>query len=312
MRESARDGLRLALAGAGVVAITYQFADRDGDPGFSATNFFSFFTIQSNLVGIVVLGATAIVARESRTPLFEAIRGAATLYMAITGAVFALFLSGLQESLQTAIPWVDFIVHRLLPLVLVLDWLADPPRHRIPLRVAAAWLLYPAAYFVYTLIRGASVDWYPYPFVDVSELGYSGVLLRSAFLLVGMAVAAAAVAAVGNRLRRPSTLTGTVWYRERLALPPATEVIVELLDVSRADAPAVTVAEQRQTFGGRQVPIPFELLYGVTDIDKRHTYAVRAEIRVDGSVRFRSTEARHVLTRGHPKEGVELMLVAAP
>lgn len=231
--------------------------------------------------------------------------------MAITGVVFALFLSGLQESLQTAIPWVDFVVHRLLPLVLVLDWLADPPRHRLPFRLAAAWLVYPAAYLVYTLVRGASVDWYPYPFVNVSELGYGGVLVRSAFLLVGMALAAAAVAAIGNRLRRPSTLTGTVWYRERIALPPATEVIVELLDVSRADAPAVTVAMERQTFGDRQVPIPFELRYGAADIDKRRIYAVRAEIRVDGSVRFSSTEARHVLTRGHPKEGVELMLVAA-
>jgi hypothetical protein len=34
-----------------------------------------------------------------------------------------------------------------------------------------AWLAYPAAWLGYTLIRGASVDWYPYPFVDVSQLG---------------------------------------------------------------------------------------------------------------------------------------------
>jgi hypothetical protein len=68
--------------------------------------------------------------------------------MAITGVVFALFLSGHQESLETHIGWVNFIVHTLLPIVLVADWLLDPPRHRLPLWVGAAWLCYPAAWFV--------------------------------------------------------------------------------------------------------------------------------------------------------------------
>jgi hypothetical protein len=119
--------------------------------------------------------------------------------MAITGVVFALLLSGLQESLDTHIGWVNFIVHTLLPIVLVADWLLDPPRHRLPLWVGAAWLCYPAAWFVNTLVRGASVDWYPYPFVDVSRHGYGGVSLRAAFLLVGFAAAALAFMLIGNR-----------------------------------------------------------------------------------------------------------------
>ena len=55
--------------------------------------------------------------------------------MAITGVVFALLLSGLQESLDTHTAWVDFTVHKLMPLVLVADWLIDPPRHRL----SGAW-----------------------------------------------------------------------------------------------------------------------------------------------------------------------------
>ena len=43
------------------------------------------------------------------------------LSIAATGIVFALLLSGLQEELQTAVPWVDFVVHQLMPLVLVAD-----------------------------------------------------------------------------------------------------------------------------------------------------------------------------------------------
>jgi hypothetical protein len=53
----------------GLVAITYQFGDRDGEPGFSATNFFSFFTIQSNVIAIATLAVTAVVAQgETHAP----------------------------------------------------------------------------------------------------------------------------------------------------------------------------------------------------------------------------------------------------
>ena len=70
-------------------------------------------------------------------------RGAAVLYIAITGVVFAVLLAGLQEELQTTIPWVDFVVHKLMPVALVADWLVDPPRRRLPWLTVAAWLAYP-------------------------------------------------------------------------------------------------------------------------------------------------------------------------
>ncbi|MDQ3672121.1 MAG: Pr6Pr family membrane protein [Actinomycetota bacterium] len=191
--------LRLAFATTSIVAMTYQFA-ATAETGFQKTNFFSFFTIQSNLLAASVLYLVIAVRPAERGPLFDAVRTGIVLYMAITGVVFALLLSGLQEELQTTIPWVDFVVHKLMPAVLVLDWIVDPPRHRLPLWAAAAWLSFPFGWFVYTLARGSSVDWYPYPFVDVDELGYGGVLARASLLLVGFALAALAVLLLGNRL----------------------------------------------------------------------------------------------------------------
>jgi hypothetical protein len=113
------------------------------------------------------------------------------LYMAITGVVFALLLSGLQQELQTSLEWVNFVVHKLMPVVLVADWLIDPSRHRLPRWTVLAWLAYPLARLGYTLVRGEAVDWYPYPFVDVSELGYGGVLGRSVVLAIGFGLAGA-------------------------------------------------------------------------------------------------------------------------
>lgn len=198
-RVLALNVVRLAFAAAAIVAMTYQFA-ATAESGFQKANFFSFFTIQANLLAVATLCLLVVVRRAERTPLFDAVRSGVVLYMAITGIVFALLLSGLQEELQTTIPWVDFVVHKLMAVVLVVDWLVDSPRHRLPLRTAAAWLFFPFAWFLYTLARGASVDWYPYPFVDVGELGYGGVLRRSGFLLIGFALAAVALLLLGNRL----------------------------------------------------------------------------------------------------------------
>ncbi len=192
---------RVAFASLAVVAMTYQFA-ATADSAFQKANFFSFFTIQSNVLGAAALFALVLVPRARRSSLFDGARTAAVLYMAITGVVFALLLSGLQEELQTTIPWVDFVVHKLMPIVLVADWLLDPPRHRLPRWTVLAWLSYPLAWLGYTLARGEAVSWYPYPFVDVTKLGYDGVLSRSVVLAVGFALAGAALLWLGNRRAR--------------------------------------------------------------------------------------------------------------
>jgi hypothetical protein len=193
---------RLAFATTAIVAMTYQFAVLNVNPDYAKGNFWSFFTIQSNIMAVAALFLLVAVPRARRTAVFDGARGAAVLSIAITGVVFALLLSGMQEDLQTATSWVDVVVHKLMPVVVLADWLIDPPRHRLPWWTVLAWLAYPFAWLVYTLVRGEIVDWYPYPFVDVSELGYGGVLARSVGLTVAFAAAAALLLWLGNRRAR--------------------------------------------------------------------------------------------------------------
>lgn len=99
-----------------------------------------------------------------------------------------------------------------------------------------------------------------------------------------------------------TAVTGAVTYRPRIALPTNAVIEVSLVDVSRADAPAITLASQGIVTGGRQVPIPFELVYNPDSIDARYTYAVQARIMVDGELRFINTSRFAVLTQGQPSQ----------
>jgi putative lipoprotein len=94
------------------------------------------------------------------------------------------------------------------------------------------------------------------------------------------------------------TVTGTVTYRHRMALPPDAVVDVSLQDTSRADAPARIVGQTTIATRGAQVPIPFRINYDPAGIDPSHQYTVRATITVDGKVLFNSPTAYPVLTRG--------------
>jgi hypothetical protein len=159
----------------------------------SLPNLLSYFTVLSNVFGAVVLLAGVF------RPVPDLLRGAAALYLGMTGLVFALLLSGLDLGLLE--PWANSLLHHVMPVVLVVDWLLVPPRRGFPVVRSLWWLVFPAAYLVYTLVRGSVVDWYPYPFVDPRPRGYPHVVTMSVGIAVAFGVAALAVGWAGNRRR---------------------------------------------------------------------------------------------------------------
>lgn len=104
-----------------------------------------------------------------------------------------------------------------------------------------------------------------------------------------------------------SIISGTVTYRERMALPPDAVVEVRLHDVSRQDAEAPLLAETVVRPEGRQVPLPFELRYDPARITPRGAYAVRATIRSGGRTLFTTDAVHRVITEGNPTK-VDLLL----
>lgn len=183
-------------------------------PGFDGGNFFSFFTIQSNLFAVAVLLSSALGLTERWRPAtVDLIRGAAVVYMATTGVVYGLLLVGYTEQLDTNVVWADTVVHRLMPIVLVADWLIAPPRTRLTLRRALVWIWYPVLFVGYSLIRGPLVEWYPYPFLDPGLVGgFIGVVAYCVGITASIIFATWATVTIGNtqRLFRqgPASLPG--------------------------------------------------------------------------------------------------------
>jgi uncharacterized lipoprotein YbaY len=107
-------------------------------------------------------------------------------------------------------------------------------------------------------------------------------------------------------------LNGTVSYPQRIALPPNAVIEVSLQDVSKMDAPAEVLDAVKFPSAGRQLPIPFTLRYDPAQIDERYTYTVSARIKVDGVLTWPSTTQHPVLTRGAPKDNVDIVVEQVP
>jgi hypothetical protein len=177
--------LRVAAAGLGLAALVAANSERTGP----LSNFLSFFTIESNILTVVVFAVGGLL--DPRGTRWAFFRGAVTLYMVITGLVYAALLSDIPVGLSS--PWINTALHRILPVLILVDWLLRPPWPRVSAPRALAWLAFPLAYFAYSLIRGPHAQFYPYPFLDPRPHGYDHVVVSALLLAVGMAVLALAV-----------------------------------------------------------------------------------------------------------------------
>jgi hypothetical protein len=160
--------------------------------------FFSFFTILTNLLVALVL--TALVFRPETVwgqwLCSPSVLAGTAVYIAIVGITYQLLLRQLWN--PQGAQWVaDVLLHSIMPLGYVLYWLLFAPRAGLSWKHAVGWLVYPGVYLVYILARGAMSGLYPYPFVDVNQLGYGGVLVRAVMFLLlflGMGLLVVAVA----------------------------------------------------------------------------------------------------------------------
>lgn len=135
-------------------------------------------------------------------------------------------------------------------------------------------------------------------------------ILDLRFLMLAAALAlssAAAHSSFPGNVVGDATVTGTVSYRERVALPPDAIAEISLIDATAQDVAATVVAKTVVRAEGKQVPLPFTLRYDPHAIDKKHLYTLRATIKSGDQLLWTTDIARAVITQGNPTD-VAIML----
>lgn len=195
---------RLVFAALSLTAVAVQFFAVTIPNGHSILNFFCYFTNLSNImISIVFIVSAVRLISQRRDPSDSdvAIRGGAVVYIVFVGVVFNTVLA--NTDLGQLIPWVNVVLHMIVPLAGIADWLIWAPRRHLRFRVALWWMVWPAAYSIFSVARGAVDGFYPYPFFNPGvQGGYGGVALWCAALVVAFFVLAVLVRWVGNLRHR--------------------------------------------------------------------------------------------------------------
>lgn len=200
-----------------LVASVETTLELDRDLATVLVNFFSFFTILSNVIAAVVLAWAGIVGlrpgsdvRESRA-LATALVCAST-YMIITGIVYNTLLRSIELP-QGSQPvwWSNEVLHLVGPLFLLLDLFFGSRRRALPWRRVGVVIIFPLVWVAYTLVRGPLVTnpatgvhhWYPYPFLDSNGPGgWPSVILYVIVIAVAFVIVGAGVVWIGRRRAR--------------------------------------------------------------------------------------------------------------
>ena len=159
--------------------------------------FFSYFTVQSNIL-VAATALTLVIAPRRDGRIWRVVRLDALIGIAVTGVIYVTLLRPVVN-LHGIAATTDVAFHYLAPLLAVIGWLLFGPRPRITDSVLPPALIWPAAYVLYTVAHGAASGWYPYPFVDVTDLGYPTVL-RNGVLISVLLLGAAYLFMVTDRV----------------------------------------------------------------------------------------------------------------
>jgi hypothetical protein len=200
-------GATAACALAGVTISAFNAANGSGPerhfdaPAARFFNSFAFFTIDSNiLIGVAALLLAIRLERSSTA--FKVLRLTGMVAITVTGIVFHAVLARLLDLSGWGRVGND-LVHTIVPVMAVVGWLMTGPRRLMSKRIVWLSLIFPAGWLAFTVIRGAIIGWYPYPFIDVTQLGYARAAVNCCWVAVLMLGLAAGTVALDRRLSRP-------------------------------------------------------------------------------------------------------------
>jgi hypothetical protein len=167
-----------------------------GSPGWGNVlwRMAGYFTILTNVLVTITFALKAL----SGWRIGASWSSGLTLWILVVGAVYHAVLAALWQPTGLAW-WADQGLHTAVPLLVLAWWLWLADKRGLRPRDALLWLIWPAAYCAYALIRGAVSGFYPYPFLDVATLGAGRVAANAGGLILAFAGGGLALVALARR-----------------------------------------------------------------------------------------------------------------
>lgn len=155
----------------------------------AAVRFFSFFTITTNTIVFLCTAILLFGGKSIANAFFRKCTTvtAITVYILIVGIVFNLLLRSIAD-LKGHHLIVSEIFHTVVPVLFFFYWLFFISPEKISFRVILYWLLYPIFYMIYTIFHGFLSSFYPYPFIDVTKLGFKTALVNGLLVLIAFVI----------------------------------------------------------------------------------------------------------------------------
>jgi len=156
----------------------------------SLVQLFSYFTVLTNLLVTIYCTVHLLSSnQQNRTNLFfrpETLT-ALTVFILMVGTVYHLVLKSLWNP-EGLLMITDEIYHTFVPLGTLALWIVSTNNKLGNLKNLYSWILYPILYLLFILIIGSFSNFYPYPFLNVAELGIGKVMINSLYLLIVMSL----------------------------------------------------------------------------------------------------------------------------
>jgi hypothetical protein len=157
--------------------------------------YLGYFTVLTNV--FVAIVATAGAVRPATVLYRPALVGCVTTAILVVGLVYHGLLREIWE--PQGAQWVaDIVLHYAVPIGALVHWRMYAMQPAVGWLAPFQWCWYPLAYFVYVILRGELIHAYPYPFIDVTVLGYARTLAHSLGLLAGFVLVGCVVVALAR------------------------------------------------------------------------------------------------------------------
>lgn len=198
-------GLGLAAGTAGLLVefiLSMQVSLATGRDIFGALgSFFAFYTILTNIVLVLIYLSEIIPTQRLAIFRLPVTRGSMVACISLVSLYVFFVLRNLYAP-TGLLELSDKLLHYVAPLLYILWWTIGQPHGQLRWRNLPLMLLPTLIYFVVVLLRGLWLHRFPYPFMNVDELGLAMVLLGALYMAICLAALAALVIAIDHVLTR--------------------------------------------------------------------------------------------------------------